>query len=191
MIQKEYERAELIEAARQIFALGWQALKLYFMLGLPGEEEADLVAIADLAARWRPRRERRGHRQRLDLRPQAARLDSSGRRRSTSRRPRRASRCCAASSVAPHPLQVARRADLLPRGDLLARRARARAAAAGRLPARLPLRRLDQALPLRRLGGGAGRGRPRRARLPAPPLRSEVLPWDHLSCGVTKAYRRT
>lgn len=51
VIQKEYEEAELIEAARQIFALGWRALKLYFMLGLPGEEEADLVAIADLAAK--------------------------------------------------------------------------------------------------------------------------------------------
>ena len=51
IIQKEYEEAELIEAARQIFALGWRALKLYFMLGLPGEEEADLVAIAELAAK--------------------------------------------------------------------------------------------------------------------------------------------
>lgn len=51
IIQKEYEEAELIEAARQIFGLGWRALKLYFMLGLPGEEEADLVAIADLAAK--------------------------------------------------------------------------------------------------------------------------------------------
>jgi radical SAM family uncharacterized protein/radical SAM-linked protein len=51
IIQKEYDEDELIEAARQIFALGWRALKLYFMLGLPGEEEADLVAIADLAAK--------------------------------------------------------------------------------------------------------------------------------------------
>ncbi|HSP96932.1 MAG TPA: TIGR03960 family B12-binding radical SAM protein [Candidatus Dormibacteraeota bacterium] len=51
IIQKEYEEEELIEAARQIFGLGWRALKLYFMLGLPGEEEADLVAIADLAAK--------------------------------------------------------------------------------------------------------------------------------------------
>lgn len=51
VIQKEYEEDELIEAARQIFGLGWRALKLYFMLGLPGEEEADLVAIADLAAK--------------------------------------------------------------------------------------------------------------------------------------------
>ncbi|MDX2167965.1 MAG: TIGR03960 family B12-binding radical SAM protein, partial [Deltaproteobacteria bacterium] len=51
IIQKEYEEAELIEAARQIFGLGWRALKLYFMLGLPGERDEDLVAIAELAAR--------------------------------------------------------------------------------------------------------------------------------------------
>ncbi len=51
IIQKEYEESELIEAARQIFGLGWRTLKLYFMLGLPGEEESDLVAIADLAAK--------------------------------------------------------------------------------------------------------------------------------------------
>ncbi|HEY0302342.1 MAG TPA: TIGR03960 family B12-binding radical SAM protein, partial [Rhizomicrobium sp.] len=51
IIQKEYEEEELIEAARQIFGLGWRALKLYFMLGLPGERDEDLVAIAELAAR--------------------------------------------------------------------------------------------------------------------------------------------
>lgn len=51
IIQKEYEEPELIEAARQIFGLGWRTLKLYFMLGLPGEEERDLIAIAELAAK--------------------------------------------------------------------------------------------------------------------------------------------
>ncbi len=53
IIQKEYDEAELIEAARQIFGLGWRTLKLYFMLGLPGEEAPDLVAIAELAAKVR------------------------------------------------------------------------------------------------------------------------------------------
>lgn len=48
IIQKEYKEEELIEAARSIFGLGWRSLKLYFMLGLPGETEADLIAIADL-----------------------------------------------------------------------------------------------------------------------------------------------
>lgn len=51
VIQKEYQEEELIEAARQIFALGWRSLKLYFMLGLPGEREDDLIGIADLSAK--------------------------------------------------------------------------------------------------------------------------------------------
>ena len=51
IIQKEYQEEELIEAARQIFALGWRSLKLYFMLGLPGETEADLIGIAELSAK--------------------------------------------------------------------------------------------------------------------------------------------
>jgi radical SAM-linked protein len=51
IIQKEYGEDELVEAARQIFALGWRALKLYFMIGLPGETEDDLRGIAELAAR--------------------------------------------------------------------------------------------------------------------------------------------
>jgi len=50
-LHKEYREEELLEAARQIFALGWRSLKLYFMIGLPGEEEEDLRAIADLSAR--------------------------------------------------------------------------------------------------------------------------------------------
>ncbi len=51
IIQKEYTEAELIDAARQIFDLGWRTLKLYFMLGLPSETEDDLIGIADLAAK--------------------------------------------------------------------------------------------------------------------------------------------
>ncbi len=51
VIQKEYREEELIEAARQIFTLGWRSLKLYFMLGLPGEEESDLLGIPDLSAK--------------------------------------------------------------------------------------------------------------------------------------------
>ena len=51
IIQKEYQEAELIEAARQIFGLGWRALKLYFMIGLPGETEADILGIVDLAGK--------------------------------------------------------------------------------------------------------------------------------------------
>jgi radical SAM family uncharacterized protein/radical SAM-linked protein len=48
IIQKEYKEEELVEAARRIFALGWRNLKLYFMIGLPGETEADLLGIVNL-----------------------------------------------------------------------------------------------------------------------------------------------
>jgi len=51
IIQKEYTEAELINAAKQIFDLGWRHLKLYFMLGLPSETEDDLRGIAELSAR--------------------------------------------------------------------------------------------------------------------------------------------
>lgn len=48
VIQKAYDEAELIEASAQISALGWRALKLYFMLGLPSETEDDLLGIVEL-----------------------------------------------------------------------------------------------------------------------------------------------
>jgi radical SAM superfamily enzyme YgiQ (UPF0313 family) len=34
---------------RQVFAAGWRSVKLYFMLGLPGEGREDLEGIAELA----------------------------------------------------------------------------------------------------------------------------------------------
>ena len=51
IIQKEYREEELIGAARQIFGLGWRSLKLYFMLGLPSETEEDLRGIVDLSTK--------------------------------------------------------------------------------------------------------------------------------------------
>lgn len=49
VIQKEYKEEELLEAARVLFGLGWKSVKLYFMLGLPGETEQDLLGIVDLS----------------------------------------------------------------------------------------------------------------------------------------------
>ena len=49
VIQKEYKEEELLEAARLLFSLGWKSVKLYFMLGLPGETEDDLMGIVDLS----------------------------------------------------------------------------------------------------------------------------------------------
>ena len=48
VINKNLTEAGIIASARQAFAAGWQLLKLYFMMGLPGETPADLEAIPAL-----------------------------------------------------------------------------------------------------------------------------------------------
>lgn len=47
-INKNVTEDNLMNAARAAFELGWQRLKLYFMIGLPGETEEDVLAIGDL-----------------------------------------------------------------------------------------------------------------------------------------------
>jgi radical SAM family uncharacterized protein/radical SAM-linked protein len=51
IINKGNSAEDLLETTRHVFAAGWRSVKLYFMLGLPGEKEEDLDGIADLA--WR------------------------------------------------------------------------------------------------------------------------------------------
>ncbi|MEZ4599784.1 MAG: TIGR03960 family B12-binding radical SAM protein [Syntrophotaleaceae bacterium] len=51
LINKGIAEEDLLESARHAFALGWRLIKLYFMIGLPTETDADLEAIVDLAAR--------------------------------------------------------------------------------------------------------------------------------------------
>lgn len=51
IINKGNSAEDLLETAHHVFAAGWRSIKLYFMLGLPGETEADIDGIADLA--WR------------------------------------------------------------------------------------------------------------------------------------------
>ena len=48
VINKTVTNDEILAAAEHIFASGMEHLKLYFMLGLPGETDEDLVAIRDL-----------------------------------------------------------------------------------------------------------------------------------------------
>ncbi len=49
VINKNLREEEILAAARQAFEGGWQLIKLYFMLGLPGETPEDREAIAHLA----------------------------------------------------------------------------------------------------------------------------------------------
>jgi radical SAM superfamily enzyme YgiQ (UPF0313 family) len=48
VINKTITNEEILEKAELIFSSGIESLKLYYMIGLPSEDDADLVAIRDL-----------------------------------------------------------------------------------------------------------------------------------------------
>jgi radical SAM family uncharacterized protein/radical SAM-linked protein len=51
VINKGIREEDLVDSARAAFELGWRVIKLYFMIGLPTETDADLAALVDLSAR--------------------------------------------------------------------------------------------------------------------------------------------
>ncbi len=51
VINKNVTEEQLLEVVRKAAAGGWRRVKLYFMIGLPTETDADVVAIADLVRR--------------------------------------------------------------------------------------------------------------------------------------------
>ncbi len=53
VINKNITEADIIGAAREAFGSGHTGLKLYFMIGLPGETDDDVRAIVDLTAKLR------------------------------------------------------------------------------------------------------------------------------------------
>jgi radical SAM family uncharacterized protein/radical SAM-linked protein len=53
VINKNIDEAEIVETVENAFRLGWQVIKLYFMVGLPTETDDDLTAIFDLVQRLR------------------------------------------------------------------------------------------------------------------------------------------
>lgn len=64
VINKEFEEDALLEAVRATVSRGGKSVKLYFMIGLPTEQRADLDGLLDLVQRCRDvaRRVRRGAR---------------------------------------------------------------------------------------------------------------------------------
>ena len=48
-IRKPIKNDDLYEGCREAFKAGWQRVKLYFLIGLPGERQADLDGILDQA----------------------------------------------------------------------------------------------------------------------------------------------
>ena len=51
IIGKDFDEQGLFKATEEAYAAGYQHVKLYFMIGLPHEKEADLDSIIDLANR--------------------------------------------------------------------------------------------------------------------------------------------
>lgn len=51
VINKGIRDEDLLSAAEAAFEMGWRVMKLYFMMGLPGETEEDREAIVDLCMR--------------------------------------------------------------------------------------------------------------------------------------------
>jgi len=49
VINKDIDEAELFRAVRFLASRGWRSLKLYFMIGLPTEQDADVEAIVRLS----------------------------------------------------------------------------------------------------------------------------------------------
>lgn len=52
-INKDISDAELFAVAEEVFRRGWRTLKLYFMIGLPGETEEDIEALIALVQQVR------------------------------------------------------------------------------------------------------------------------------------------
>ncbi|HRV44271.1 MAG TPA: TIGR03960 family B12-binding radical SAM protein [Smithellaceae bacterium] len=50
VINKGNSAADLLASVDNVFEAGWKSVKLYFMIGLPHEEESDLAGIVDLAS---------------------------------------------------------------------------------------------------------------------------------------------
>jgi radical SAM family uncharacterized protein/radical SAM-linked protein len=53
VINKNISEQDVTDTVRNAFSLGWRVIKLYFMIGLPTETDADIEAIADLVGRIR------------------------------------------------------------------------------------------------------------------------------------------
>ena len=48
IINKNITEEEILECIDAAFSKGWEKIKLYFMIGFPGETEDDILQIADL-----------------------------------------------------------------------------------------------------------------------------------------------
>lgn len=61
VINKGITEADLLETAYNVYRAGWRSIKLYFMIGLPGETTDDVVQIAGLARQVKDQAKRSGN----------------------------------------------------------------------------------------------------------------------------------
>jgi radical SAM family uncharacterized protein/radical SAM-linked protein len=67
VINKNISDAEIMATVKDAFDLGWQVIKLYFMIGLPTETEADLDALIDLVRTLRKIKSRSARRGQINV----------------------------------------------------------------------------------------------------------------------------
>jgi radical SAM family uncharacterized protein/radical SAM-linked protein len=53
VVNKNITEADLLTTAERVFSRGWNRMKLYFMIGLPTEQDEDVLGIVETAARAR------------------------------------------------------------------------------------------------------------------------------------------
>ena len=61
VINKGITEEDLLKSAGEIYGAGWRLIKLYFMIGLPGETMADVAAMADLSRKVKYEGKRSGN----------------------------------------------------------------------------------------------------------------------------------
>jgi radical SAM family uncharacterized protein/radical SAM-linked protein len=67
LINKNITAKDIVGTVQDAFSLGWQVIKLYFMIGLPTETDADLDAIVDLTEELRQIRGPSGRRGKINV----------------------------------------------------------------------------------------------------------------------------
>ncbi len=67
VINKSLTNKDILDIAPQVYAAGWNLIKLYFMIGLPTENDEDLQQLVDLANRLSHSTKERGGRKKLNV----------------------------------------------------------------------------------------------------------------------------
>lgn len=67
VINKNITEADIVKTVDNAFSLGWKVIKLYFMIGLPTETQADIEAIVNLIQRIRMLAKAKGRRGKINV----------------------------------------------------------------------------------------------------------------------------